>query len=138
MCSSDLQNPDYSVAIGSRAHPESSFVVKQPPIRIIFGEIFHFIFGILFGVKSRDVMCGFKMFKHEAAKDIFKYVYDDRYLAAGEVVLVAKRLGHKMKELPVRWEDDKRSKVKVFKDTTRSLCGLGQMLVRDWQGKYDR
>jgi len=131
-------HPECDYAIGSRGHQDSTFVMPQPFLRALFGHIFHFIFGCLFGKYFRDVMCGFKMFRRWTARDIFNHVYDERYLAAAEIVLAGERLGYKLKELPVAWEDDRRSKVKVLKDSLRSFYGLAIMRLRAWQGKYDR
>ena len=131
-------HPEYDLIIGSREHPDSKFAVKQPPLRVFAGKIFHIIFGLAFGMRFNDVMCGFKMFRRDAAKDIFKFIYDSRYLAAGEIIFVARKFGYRIKELPVVWQDDKRSKVRVFKDSLRTLWGILKMFSRDWQGKYDK
>src|SRR3989344_6832703 len=132
------ENPEYDYAIGSRGHPESTFLLKQPAIRVFAGNVFHRIFSLLFGGNYKDIMCGFKMFRRGAAHEIFKYVYDERYLAAAEIVFVGRKLGFRLKELPVAWEDDRRSKVSVLKDTLRTIFGLGQMLLRNWRRKYDK
>lgn len=131
------QNPEYAFVIGSREHPDSGFVVKQPLSRVFAGKVFHILFMFFFKSRFKDVMCGFKMFRHDVAGDIFKYVYDEKYLAAGEIIFVANKFGHKIKELPVVWEDDKRSKVRIVRDTLRTLWGLLKLRVRDWQGKYE-
>lgn len=132
------QNPDYAFIIGSREHPDSQFPLQQPPIRVFAGKVFHILFMIFFGSQFKDVMCGFKMFRHNIAKEIFQYVYDEKYLAAGEVIFVANKFGRKVKEMPVIWEDDRRSKVRIFRDTFRTLGGLLQLQIRSWQGKYKR
>jgi dolichyl-phosphate beta-glucosyltransferase len=132
------KNPEYAFVIGSREHPESGFVVKQPFIRVFAGKVFHRIFMLFFGSQFKDVMCGFKMFRHDVAKEIFQYVYDEKYLAAGEIIFVANKFGLKVKEMPVVWEDDRRSKVKVVRDTFRTLGGLLKLSIRNLQGKYDR
>ncbi len=132
------ENPEYDYAIGSRGHPQSTFLLKQPAIRVFAGNVFHGIFSFLFGGNYKDVMCGFKMFRRDAAHEIFKYVYDERYLAAAEVVFAGSKFGFALKELPVVWEDDRRSKVGVLKDTLRTIFGLGGMMLRNLGGKYER
>ncbi|MDP3999624.1 MAG: glycosyltransferase [bacterium] len=129
-------NPDVGLIMGSRELPGSIFVLGQPPLRVFAGKVFHIIFGFLFGVKFKDVMCGFKMFRQKVAKDIFHYVYDDKYLAAGEVIYVAHKFGYKIKEAPISWEDDRRSKVFILKDSFRTLLGMWNLTVRNLRGKY--
>lgn len=129
-------HPEYQLVIGSREHPDSRFPLKQPPLRVFLGKVFHWMFMYGFGIQFKDVMCGFKMFRHDAAKKIFQYVYDERFLAAGEIIYNANRLGYLVKELPVVWEDDRRSKVKIARDILRTLKGLVEMKIRALRGKY--
>lgn len=130
------QNASYDFVIGSREHPKSTFVVKQPPLRVFAGKIFHIIFKLFFGSQFNDVMCGFKMFRNKIAKNIFAHVYDSRYLAEAEIVYIANKYGYRIKELPVEWEDDHRSSVRMLKDTLRTCIGLWNIAKRNRQGKY--
>ena len=132
------KNPQYDILMGSREHPGSIFKLGQPPLRVFAGKVFHVIFRIFSGIKFNDVMCGFKMFRHDAAKDIFNHIYDEKYLAAAEIIFVAEKFGYQVKELPIAWEDDRRSKVSVFKDTFRTLYGLLQLRSRDLRGYYKK
>ncbi|MES2953231.1 MAG: glycosyltransferase [Patescibacteria group bacterium] len=129
-------NPRLDILIGSRGLRGSTFVLDQPWARVFAGKGFHALFGYLFDIHYRDVMCGFKMMRHRPGKEIFSRVYDERFLAAGEVVHAARVLGYGMKELPVEWEDNRDSKVRIVRDSLRTLKGLGQMLVRDFLGMY--
>ncbi len=131
-------HPEYNIVIGSREHPDSKFVLKQPPMRVFAGKVFHLIFRFFFKSQFKDVMCGFKMFRHAAGQEIFRHVYDEKYLAAGEIIFVANKFGLKIKELPVTWEDDRRSKVRILKDTFKTLYGLVKLFFRDWSGKYEK
>lgn len=131
-------HPEYGMAIGSRGRPDSTFLAKQPFMRVFAGKAFHIMFWLLFGIRSKDVMCGFKMFRRENAEHLSKRLYDDRYLAAAEIVLAARRLGYSVKELPVAWKDDRRSKVRIVQDTFRTVAGLVAMRRRDWNGWYGK
>lgn len=132
------QNSAYDFIIGSREHPKSTFVVQQPWLRVFAGKVFHIIFKLFFGSQFNDVMCGFKMFRNAVAKNIFEHVYDARYLAEAEIVYVANKYGYHIKELPIEWEDDHRSSVRVFKDTIRTCIGLWGIAKRDYRGKYKK
>lgn len=131
-------HPKYDLVIGSREHPRSGFIAQQPLVRIFAGKVFHVIFSFFFGSQFKDVMCGFKMFRHNAAKEIFKYVYDEKYLAAGEIIFVSNKFGYKIKDLPIIWEDGRGSKIRVIRDTIRTVWGLMKMGWRDLIGKYKK
>jgi dolichyl-phosphate beta-glucosyltransferase len=130
------KHPELDLLFGSRGHAESTFVLNQPWRRVFAGKVFHYIFGFLFDVPFKDVMCGFKVFRNNVSKQIFERVYDDRYLAAGEIIHVARKLNFQMKELPVAWEDNRDSKVKFVRDTFRTFGGLGKMLWNELLGRY--
>jgi dolichyl-phosphate beta-glucosyltransferase len=130
------ENTSVSFIIGSRGLPNSKFVVSQPPIRVLAGHVFHLLFNTLFGIAAKDVMCGFKLFPNETGKRIFRYVYDEKYLAAAEIVYVAKKLHLRYAELPLEWEDNRQSKVRVLKDTIVTLKGMAEMMVRNVRGMY--
>lgn len=132
------KHPEFELIIGSRGHRESSFVLDQPWQRVFAGKAFHLIFGFLFNIPFKDVMCGFKIFRHNVAQEIFTRVYDERYLAAGEIVYVARKFNYQIKELPVRWEDNRESKVKIIRDSIRTTGGLFKMLSNDLFGRYEQ
>lgn len=121
---------------GSRAHRQSRFIAAQPVLRVIAGWGFHILFRLLFGVPSWDLMCGFKLFRRENARKIFARVVDERYLAAAEIFLAARAQGMQWLELPVAWRDDTRSKVRIVRDTVRTLRGLYAVFIREQQGVY--
>ncbi|MBS4052330.1 MAG: glycosyltransferase [Methylomonas sp.] len=131
------KHPEFNGVIGSRGLSDSTFVLNQPWQRVFAGKMFHLIFGLLFDIHLSDVMCGFKMFRRRAAHEIFLRVYDERYLAAAEIILAARNLNLPLKEMPVAWEDNRESKVRIVRDSIRSFLGLFEMLLREWKGMYD-
>jgi len=130
------ENKDIDMVVGSRGVVGSKFIVKQTAIRILAGHVFHLIFNNVFQIKTKDVMCGFKMFRNRAAKEVFAHVYDNKFLAAAEIIFVAKKLKFKCEELPVVWEDNRHSKVHVFRDSIITIYGIFKMIWRDLVGKY--
>lgn len=132
-------HPEYDMVIASRELNEAQAMVQQPWLRVLAGKIFHGLFFLVFGREFTDVMAGCKMYRHEAAQVIFRHQYDNEFLGAAETVYAAKKLGFRIKELPVAWTDvAEDSKVRPFRAARRTLIGIVQMKVRDWQGRYKR
>ncbi len=131
-------HPEYDMVIATREHAEAKVVVQQPRLRVFAGKAFHFIFHMFFGDQFSDVMAGFKLYRYEAVQVIFRHQYDNEFLGAAETVYAASKLGFKIKELPVTWQDDKNSKVRVLRATCRTLWGLFKIKIRSLQGHYRR
>jgi dolichyl-phosphate beta-glucosyltransferase len=112
------------VVIGSRDIEGANIVVAQPWWRILLGNIFNLIvqiFAGLWGIK--DTQCGFKGFRATVVSNIFKRCQIDRWAFDVEVLLIAKKLGFKIKEIPVRWVNNPKSKVK-FKGMVKMLIEI--------------
>ncbi len=104
----------YDVVIGSR---DIKGAVLDPPQpwwrRIILGKSFRFLTHLICGTwEILDSQCGFKMFSKKAAEDIFSKIEILGFAFDVEVLVIAKKLGYKIKEIPVYWRNDPGSKVK--------------------------
>ncbi|HLA50820.1 MAG TPA: dolichyl-phosphate beta-glucosyltransferase, partial [Thermodesulfobacteriota bacterium] len=133
-----IDDKGYYVVIGSRALPDSIIEVSQPWYRQTMGKIFN-LFVRAFVLKGfKDTQCGFKCFKREAALKIFNLQRLNRFTFDVEILLIAKRLGLKIKEVPVRWINSSESKVGII---TGSLCMLWELLmirIYDRKGFYPK
>ncbi len=114
-----LQN-GVDVAIGSRALNKSNIVKKQPKYRIIGSKIFMFLVHFFLQFPPiKDTQCGFKMFKKEAAQQIFRKNKIDGYAFDIETLLNAQRLGYKIKDFPITWRNDSDSRLNPFVEAFR-------------------
>jgi len=129
-------HPECDVVIATREHKYSHAVVNQPPLRILAGKVFHSLFRLCTGGSFSDVMAGCKMYRKDAAMDIFRHQYDNRYLGAAETVYSATKLGYTVHEVPVTWTDVSGAHIKFITDTVRTLKGLTGIGIRTLQGKY--
>jgi len=105
----------YDIVIGSRDIKGAVLDPPQPFIRnIILGEGFKlfrkFVIG-LWGIE--DTQCGFKCFTKRAAEKISSKCKIDRFAFDPEMLIIAKKLGYKIKEIPVYWKNNPNSRVKI-------------------------
>ncbi|MDD5145825.1 MAG: glycosyltransferase family 2 protein, partial [Candidatus Pacebacteria bacterium] len=104
----------YDIVIGSRDAKGAVLDPPQPWLRqIILGEgfkLFRKLVIDLWGIS--DTQCGFKGFTKKAAEDIFPKCKIDRFAFDPEILILAKKFGYKIKEIPVLWKNDLESKVK--------------------------
>jgi dolichyl-phosphate beta-glucosyltransferase len=128
---------DYDIIIGSRALKESNIIIHQPFYREYSGKIFN-LFVKLFTVRGiKDTQCGFKLFKKDIAYNIFKKQTIDRFGFDVEILYIANKYNYKIKELPVHWLNDTKSKVSLFKDSIRMFLDLIKIRINDIKGLYN-
>ena len=73
------------------------------------------------GFSLSDSQCGFKIFKTDSAKKIFSLCECDRFAFDYEVILIARRFGMKIEEMPVKIINHRESTVHVAKDSLSML-----------------
>lgn len=104
-----------SVAIGSRALDRSLIGVRQPLFREYVGRFFNLVIRVVTGLPFHDTQCGFKLFETAAAREIFKRQRLDGFGFDVEVLFIARRLGYRLVEVPVRWNDVAGTKVGMWR-----------------------
>jgi dolichyl-phosphate beta-glucosyltransferase len=102
------------IAIGSRALDRSLVGVHQPIFREYAGRFFNLVMRLVTGLEFHDTQCGFKLFRREAARKIFSLQRLERFGFDVEILFVAKLLGYRAVEVPVRWNDVLGSKVSTL------------------------
>ena len=115
------------VVIGSRHLPESSFRVREDPLRQVLGEIFRRFARASLGLRVSDITCGLKGFEKKAAFDIFSRSRIDRWGYDAEVIFLARKLGLPIEEIPVDWYHSFDSKVKVGTASAGTLVEILQI-----------
>lgn len=96
----------YDVVIGSRAIKGANVISPQPWPRKLVGQVCKLmvkIFGGLWGFY--DTQCGFKIFSAESVDSIFPKCRINGWLFDVEALLLAKKLGYSVKEVPISWSD---------------------------------
>jgi len=101
-------------AIGSRALDRSLIGVHQSPFREGMGRVFNLLMRMETGLPFQDTQCGFKLFETPAARAIFGRQRLDGFGFDVEVLFIAKRLGYRVLEVPVRWNDVAGTKVNML------------------------
>jgi len=101
----------YDVVICSRAHKESKLTPPQGIVRQLLGKVGNLIIQILVLPGIWDTQCGFKGFSDSAADKIFSLQKISGWGFDVEILALAKRMGFKIKQIPVVWVNDTASKV---------------------------
>lgn len=114
----------YDISIGSRGLKESKILVPQPFFRRMIGRIFPFLVRLIVIRKFKDTQCGFKLFKKEVAKEIFKNLKTTGFAFDVEILYNSVKKRYKIKEVPVTWMNSPYSTVKIFRDSFKMFISL--------------
>ena len=110
------------VAIGSRDLPESIIPIKQPVYRRFMGYVYRNFTRWLFKIDIMDFQCGLKVFKREVWENV--NVRTDGFAFDTELIARAHKKGYAIKEVPITWQNFRRSKVNLLLDPVKMFIEL--------------
>jgi dolichyl-phosphate beta-glucosyltransferase len=126
----------YDVVLGSRNLPGAVLGSRQPFSRELLGRGFRRLAAKLFAPEVSDFTCGFKGFRAAAAEAVFERTTIDGWAYDVELVVVARLLGYRIGEVPVRWSHASGSKVDVPWAVLEALSDLVRIAARRRAGRY--
>ena len=129
----------YGIVIGSRDIKGAVLDPPQPWLRkMILGEGFKLYRKIIIGLwEIEDTQCGFKCFTKKATEKIFQKCRINRFAFDPEILVIAKKLGYEIKEIPIYWKNDPESKVK-FKSIIKMALDLIKIRLNLIKGIYGK
>ena len=120
----------YGVAIGSRLMPDSR-VVGRTLKREVTSRSYNALIRIMFPRKTfRDAQCGFKAVSPEVCRRVLPLVANNGWFFDTELLLLSLRAGYRIKEIPVHWEDDPDTRVRILSTAMEDLRGLLRVRFR--------
>jgi dolichyl-phosphate beta-glucosyltransferase len=125
-----LEEGGVDMVLGSRA-AGTTVVRKQPLYRRLAARFFNLVRDAIVPTTGiADTQCGFKLFRGEMARDVFRRQRVDRFMFDVETVYLASRLGYRYAEMPVAWADVPGSKVRVVRGALELLPELLSIRLR--------
>ena len=125
------------VAIGSRWMDKTRQTIHQPLYRRFFGRCFNWVTRTVMGLPFKDTQCGFKAFRRPAAQVIFRLQRIERWGFDPEILFIARKLGYQIREVPVTWGHDERSRMSYLKDGMKMLEEMAVIRANSIAGRYD-
>lgn len=117
------------VVIGTRGSKQSRIERVQPFYRRLGSKAFGLVMHSLVGLPDIiDTQCGFKFFQRAAALDLFNRQRIDGYMFDVEILYLARRLGYRIEQVPIRWRDDGDSRLVLLSGNIRN--GLDILRIR--------
>ena len=125
------QQGRFDLVTGSRYVPGST--TNRPWLRRTASQAYNWLVGLLFRTGVHDHQCGFKSFSQKLVERLAVESKSDSWFWDTEVIVLASKLGFKIKEIPVYWTEKKGSRTPVkrlVKDVWLHGTGLVQLLYR--------
>ena len=116
--------PTHPIAIGSRGLGEDLVRRKQPFHRRLLGKAGNLLVRMLVVPGIRDTQCGFKLFRGDVARDLFRRAKIDGFAYDMEILYLARLRGIAVAEVPVLWFNSPDSRVSVLRDALPTLRDL--------------
>ena len=113
------------IAIGSRL--AEGAVVTRGPRRELISRSYNRLLRVALGVRFSDAQCGFKAARRAAIDRLLPLVEDDNWFFDTELLVLAEREALTLVEVPVRWEDDPDSRVRILATALEDLRGVRRL-----------
>jgi dolichyl-phosphate beta-glucosyltransferase len=116
--------PTHPIAIGSRALKEDLVRRRQPFYRRLLGKTGNLLVRLLAVPGIRDTQCGFKLFRGDVARDLFRRARINGFAYDMEILYLARLRGLAIAEVPVLWFNSPDSRVSLLRDALPTLWDL--------------
>ncbi len=124
------------IAVGSRALREEGTRVKAKLYRHLIGRTFHFLVEQLADAGVKDTQCGFKLFRFSVAQELFSRMRMNGFSFDVEVLLMARKRGYQVAEVPINWTHQPGSKVRLAGDSLAMARDLFRIRANWLRGEY--
>lgn len=149
LCDSDLSMPiaelgkflppaanEYDVAIASR-EVAGACRYHEPAYRHLMGRVFNLIVRVLAVHGIHDTQAGFKCFRRDAARQVFRLVTIKGWGFDVECLFIAQRRGLRIVEIPINWYYKERSQIRPIADTCHMFLEVLRVRLNARHGLYD-
>lgn len=132
----------YDIVIGSRSGRKGA-----PILRKLMAYGFAFLRTVILRLPYKDTQCGFKAFKKDASREIFKrmQIFNEKGQGKGagvtagfdlEVLYLARKLKFKVAEVPVTWNHKESERINAIRDSWEGFRDLIRVRLNALRGKY--
>ncbi len=110
------------VATGSRLLRLSQ--VERSAKRELISRCYNLFVRLALSTTFSDAQCGFKAVSRRVIEEIVPRIEDENWFFDTELLVLAERNGHKIKDIPVKWNEDADSRVKIVQTVWEDIQGV--------------
>ncbi len=124
------------IAVASR-QVEGARRVGEPWPRHVMGRVFNGVVRVAAVPGIQDTQCGFKAFRGDVARRLFRRSIIDGFAFDVEILFLAHRAGLRLEEVPVVWHHDADSRISPLRDARLMLGEIARIRLNAALGLYD-
>lgn len=122
----------YDLATGSRLVRGAQ--VRRSLRREVLSRGYMVLLKLLLRVRFHDAQCGFKAGRRPVVQRLLPLIRNDNWFFDTELLVLAEKAGYRIAEVPVRWQEDPGSTVRVLGTVLEDLRGVLRLLrQRPWR-----
>lgn len=133
---SDTSPPSHDICIASR-EVKGSKRFNEPIIRHMKGRLFNYAVKIFTLMGIQDTQCGFKLFSKKSSNILFSNQTFNGWAFDVEILVIAKKSGFTIEEVPINWYYKEGSKMTLFKGFL-AVIDVGKIGLNSFLGKYKK
>src|SRR5438309_2592375 len=115
------------VAIGSRLSTGAR--VRRGWKRELISRCYNALLRVALGATFTDAQCGFKAIRAETARRLIPQVENRSWFFDTELLVLAQRASLRVAEVPVDWNDDPDSRVRLVPTALEDLRGVWRLML---------
>jgi glycosyltransferase involved in cell wall biosynthesis len=115
------------VAIGSRLSTGAR--VRRGWKRELISRCYNTLLRVTLGATFSDAQCGFKAIRAETARRLVPQVQNRSWFFDTELLVLAQRAKLRIAEVPVDWNDDLDSRVRLLPTALEDLLGVWRLVI---------
>jgi glycosyltransferase involved in cell wall biosynthesis len=129
-----IRKEGYDVAVGSRLMRGAQ--VKRSLKREFISHVYNiFVKAVLF-TRFSDAQCGFKAVSRQVVDQIVPQIEDQSWFFDTELLVLSEKQGYRIKDIPVVWNEDDDSRVKILRTAWDDIKGVFRLRMQLWNGKF--
>ncbi len=126
----------YDIAVGSRLMGGSR--VRRSFKREVISRLYNIFIKMVLGTRFSDAQCGFKVVTREVVERIVPQVKDQAWFLDTEMLVLAEKEGYRILDMPVIWNEDDDSRVKIFSTAREDIKGVLRLRRLLWSSQFAR
>ena len=123
-----IANDGVHVAFGSRLKRGAR--TRRSVKREVISRAYNTVIRATMWTRFEDAQCGFKALSHGAAQALVPKVVNNHWFFDTELLVIAEKSGFRMLEVPVTWDEDADTRVKIINTAVEDLRGLARLRLR--------
>ncbi len=132
----DLVEAGFHLVVGDRTLPESEQLVRVSPLRKLASRLFATLVRQALTGGMFDTQCGFKALRGDVAEALFRVTRVSSFAGDAELVYLALKYNLAIRRIPVRFERNAPSSLRISIDTLEMIRQIFLTPIRWYAGGY--